>query len=175
MQIIEFKNDPIDITNLPKIETNDFHKIEKSYLKLKITNWGIRLLFFTGIFIAFIFISKNELPYYIYIIFAAVLVSISLFSMFLIRKGHPIKSYQVREKDISYQNGYLFYKLVTVPFNRIQHVEVRQNFFEKIFKISSIKIYTAGGNTSDLVIPGLSLETANSLKEQLTINISDHE
>ncbi len=175
MQVLEFQNEPIDITSLPAIDHNAFHQIEKRHLSKSLTSWGLRFMFFIGIFIGVYLAAKNEIPTYIYIIIASVLLLINLISLFFTLKAHPVKSYQIREKDISYQKGYMFYKLTTIPYNRIQHVEIKQDFIDKMFKLAVIKVYTAGGVASDLAIPGLTLETATQLKEQLTKNIADYE
>jgi hypothetical protein len=81
----------------------------------------------------------------------------------------------VRENDISFQRGIITYKLTTIPFNRIQHVEVNQGVLPKIFRLSALKIFTAGGNASDLSIPGLPEEVAQKLKAFLSEKISEHE
>lgn len=87
----------------------------------------------------------------------------------------PRKGYLLREKDISFQKGLIIYKVTSVPFNRIQHVEVNQGILAKFFKLSSIKLFTAGGNASDLSIPGLPTEVALNMKTFLSEKISEHE
>jgi len=89
--------------------------------------------------------------------------------------GFSRKGYLVRENDVSFKKGLIVYKQTSVPFNRIQHVEVNQGILGKIFKLSSVKIYTAGGTASDLSIPGLPVDTAQNLKAFLSEKISEHE
>ena len=98
-----------------------------------------------------------------------------MYSVIITVFGFPKKGYLVREKDVSFQKGLLVFKSTSVPFNRIQHVEVNQGILAKIFKLSSVKIYTAGGNASDLSIPGLPVEVAANLKDFLSEKISEHE
>jgi membrane protein YdbS with pleckstrin-like domain len=81
----------------------------------------------------------------------------------------------VRENDISFKKGIITFKLTTVPFNRIQHVEVNQGVLAKLFKLSSLKLFTAGGNASDLSIYGLPQDVAQNLKAFLSEKISEHE
>jgi membrane protein YdbS with pleckstrin-like domain len=81
----------------------------------------------------------------------------------------------LRENDISFKKGLIAFKQTSVPFNRIQHVEVNQGILAKLLKLSSVKIYTAGGTSSDLSIPGLPVETAHKLKAFLSEKISEHE
>lgn len=80
--------------------------------------------------------------------------------------------YLVREQDINLQKGFMFWKLVSVSFNRIQHLEVRQGPIERAYGLATLVIFTAGTYASDLQIPGLTLATAQQLKTQLLNNIN---
>ena len=71
----------------------------------------------------------------------------------------------MRSKDIVYRSGWLWRSTTTAPFNRVQHVMIDQGLIERQFQLSKLKIFTAGGSGSDLTIPGLNPETANTLKE----------
>ena len=66
----------------------------------------------------------------------------------------------------------MFWKLVSVSFNRIQHLEVRQGPIERAYGLATLAIYTAGTFSSDLQIPGLTLAKAQQLKTQLLNNIN---
>ena len=76
---------------------------------------------------------------------------------------------------MSYRSGLFFYKLTTIPFNRIQHVEVSQNMVEKAIGLASVKIFTAGGSVSDLSIPGLLPDKAHQIESFLLSEVSKHE
>jgi membrane protein YdbS with pleckstrin-like domain len=54
-----------------------------------------------------------------------------------------------------------------VPTNRIQHVDVRQGPLEQWLGLSRVLVYTASGMGADGVIPGLNVETAEALRDQL--------
>lgn len=82
-------------------------------------------------------------------------------------KGFHNKAYALREKDIVYRSGWLWKQTTTAPFNRVQHVSIDQGPIERQFDLAKLKIYTAGGKTSDMSIPGLAPETANQLKEYI--------
>jgi len=45
----------------------------------------------------------------------------------------------------------------------------------KIFKLSSVKVYTAGGSSSDLSVPGLTVSDAQKLKAFISKKISQHD
>ena len=77
------------------------------------------------------------------------------------------KKYALREKDIIYQSGYFWRKFTVLPFSRVQHAEVQQGPIERLFELSRLKIYTAGGSSSDLSIAGLPLNTAQNIKHYI--------
>ena len=126
-------------------------------------------------FAAFIFISENTIPEkFIYLISGAILLIIA-YSAGITTLGFPKKGYLIREKDVSLQRGLITYKVTSVPLNRIQHVEISQGVLAKMLQLSSVKIYTAGGTSSDLTIPGLTEPEARKMKAFLSGKISEHE
>jgi membrane protein YdbS with pleckstrin-like domain len=88
--------------------------------------------------------------------------------------GFQHRGYAVRQQDITYKKGWIFRSRTTVPFNRIQHSEINQGPLDRKYGISSLKIFTAGGSTSDLTIPGLPPEEAERLHEFITDQTSAH-
>ncbi len=170
-----FSNSIIIPEDLPEIETKTFDLLDKKYLKILFLWIIIFILFLTGAFTTFLILFDEKIPTSILIIIISILALIIAYSILITVFGFPKKGYLVREKDLSYQKGLIYYKLITVPFNRIQHVEVNQGILAKIFKLSSVKVYTAGGNASDLSIPGLPVEIAQNLKSFLSAKISEHE
>ena len=46
--------------------------------------------------------------------------------------------YALREKDISYRSGWLWRSMVTVPFNRVQHCEIKQGLIDRRFGLSRL-------------------------------------
>ena len=87
------------------------------------------------------------------------------FNFASIRIGFSRRGYALRERDLTYRKGWIFFSTTTLPFNRIQHTEVSQGPIEKKFDLCTLKIFTAGGSTSDLSIPGLEEEEAQQLRD----------
>ena len=92
------------------------------------------------------------------------LVALIIFSFVTTIFGFKRKKYALREKDIIYQAGLFWRNYTVLPFSRIQHVEVHQGPIERIFDLGKLKVYTAGGSSSDLAISGLAMDTAQSIK-----------
>lgn len=157
-----FTNSTIDIDSLPRFENVHFETISKKYLAKNFVTLSIWLIIFGvgwGIFVSFQsrFLLNLGLGLALLLFFIFCYVN-----AFLAQKKY---GYALREKDILYRRGYLVTKVTVIPFNRIQHVTTSQGLVEKFFKIARLKLFTAGGQGSDISIPGLSPQMADDLKE----------
>lgn len=170
-----FANTIVLPDDLPEVDAKTFTRLDRKYLILQFIRIAVFLLLMSGILITVILLAEDVPTQLVGISGGSVIVLITLFSSLLSALGFPRKGYLVREQDISFQRGLITYKLTTVPFNRIQHVEINQSVLAKIFNLSSVKLYTAGGNASDLSIPGLPVSDAQKLKAFLSDKISEHE
>lgn len=90
-----------------------------------------------------------------------------VYNIIIILIGYHFWEFEIKENEIELQKG-IFTKIkTTVPFNRIQHIDLRQNIVERFFELASIFIYTAGTKGSDLYIPGLPKYYSEYLSENL--------
>ena len=76
-------------------------------------------------------------------------------------------SYVVRDEDLLIARGVLVRAITAIPASRIQHVDVRQGPLEQWLGLARIQIHTASGVGADGVIPGLNLDDAEALRDQL--------
>ena len=161
-----FDNPQVDLLDLPEVDQLNFHALEPAYLKVSYISITIFFLFLL-IPMGWVYFGSDiilELPYLILILLVGWLI-LFLFSLWLARKNYRIKAYALRDHDIIYKSGVVFFKLTTVPFNRVQHCEIKQGPIQRWFGLNTLQIFTAGGATSDLVIDGLNPERAKRLKE----------
>ena len=170
-----FTNSVLLPGDLPGINTEDFNPLDKKYLKIIFIRIAIFALLLAGGLISFLIFSDEILPGLILAAIISAIAILILYSVVISILGFPKKGYLLRERDISYKTGIIYYKQISVPFNRVQHVEVSQGILAKIFALSSIKIFTAGGNASDLSIPGLAVADAQKLKAFISEKISRNE
>lgn len=170
-----FSNSVLIPENLPEIKKETFTVLDKKYLKIIYIRLLIFALILVGLFLTFLIVSETYPPLTVIISIGSAIFLLIGFSVGISVLEFPKKGYLLREKDLSYQKGLISYKLTTVPFNRIQHVEVNQGIMAKLFHLSAVKIYTAGGTSSDLSIPGLPVDDAQKLKAFLSEKISEHE
>jgi len=160
-----FSNPDIDISTLPKAEDSKLVPVDERYYTVvtyyQVLYW---IIFFVATLIVMIW--KKEFHSWmmagITFLGFAVLCFLSFRLSFLNFKN---KAYAIREHDILYQTGWLRKSLHVCPYNRIQHCSVDAGVFERNLGISKLKIYSAGANDSDIVIPGLTPEDANSMRE----------
>lgn len=163
-----FQNLSVNLDELPEVKSSEFHGIEKKYLS--VSQISSSILFAVLIIAAFciIFFSDEiHSGFFEFGVSIGPLVILWLLRLYYLSRAFPRKKYSLREKDIIYSRGLLWQTRTAIPFNRIQHAEVKQGPIERIFKLHSLKVYTAGGESSDLVIPGLSEEHATRIKEYI--------
>jgi membrane protein YdbS with pleckstrin-like domain len=87
-------------------------------------------------------------------------------------KGFPYKAFAVREKDITYQSGWLIRNQKVCPFNRIQNCNIQAGVLERKYGLASLILYTAGTTGADITIPGLEQEEAERLRQFILSKIN---
>ncbi len=165
-----FENFALNSDDLPSLSPSSFEKLEADYLYMRLTSRGLFFFVLAGILIVLVFIT--EIPAWMYFVPWLVLL-IYVFTIELL--GFKIKGYAIREKDVSYKSGLIWYSMTSIPFNRIQHCEVSQGPLGRLFDLASVKVYTAGGSSSDLVIRGLQKDKAHRLRDYITKLSAEYE
>lgn len=171
----KFSNSVILPENLPALEPAEFNPVDPKYLKILYFNYIIAgVVIGLSVLVPFL-ILKEKIPGILWWIIIGLLAALMVYSLVIIRLSFPKRGYLIREKDIAYQRGLIRYKLTSIPFNRIQHVELIQTLIAKRMNLATIKVYTAGSSSDDLEIPGLPLDVAIRIREFLTGKISPDE
>ena len=81
--------------------------------------------------------------------------------------------YELRDEELLLVRG-IFNRVHTiVPLRRIQHLDVSQDVVEREFDIAKLIVHTAGTRSSDVVLPGLHQEVAESLRDEMKQFITD--
>lgn len=119
---------------------------------------------------------SGDMPSWIQLVILISLLAIAMVSIALTYIGFRKKQYALRERDIIYRHGVIWRSNTVIPFNRVQHAEVSQGPLDRLFNLSRLRIYTAGGSSSDLSIPGLLPYDAERIKHFiLNRTVSDEE
>lgn len=95
------------------------------------------------------------------------------FSLFFASRRFLFIGYARTNEAMHLKYGALFRSIRSVPLNRIQHVEYKQAFLERVFGIARLAIYTAGSGGADLTLPGLTPDDAMRFKEELLTTIAN--
>ena len=61
------------------------------------------------------------------------------------RYAYAFTRFSIGQRDLKLHTGWLFRKSVTVPFNRVQHVDTKQGPLLRAFGMTSISVHTAVG------------------------------
>lgn len=168
-----WRNLPINPDHLPVPENGTGTGIEDRWLSiLKRRNFFIALgLLVAAIVCYFIF---REI-----IILGGIPLALLWFTvgMIYLPRLHRSRKYYLRELDITWHSGWLWRSITSVPYNRIQHVEIGQGIIEKWVGLATLHVYTAGKSSSDLNIPGLNLVRAEQLKDFILnqVNMKEEE
>lgn len=74
--------------------------------------------------------------------------------------------YILRDDDLLFRRGIMFQRFVAVPYGRMQLVDISRGPIARAFGLGELKFVTAAAS-SGVLIPGLPLETAEQLRDQL--------
>lgn len=96
--------------------------------------------------------------------FALILITFMTVVLLLLRLGYKKKGYAFRNHDVIYRHGIIATTTIVIPYNRVQHVAIHEGFISRLFGLAQMEIYTAGGNSSDIAIPGIAREEADNIK-----------
>lgn len=171
---MSFTNHQIQIEDLPKIENIEYKAVSKRYLTILFINAFLFFGAFIAAAIAIKIFAVNDSSFhdvFWYIISGIVLLLI--LQVVILKLGFKKRKYALREKDIIYSQGLFNNKTTSLPFNRIQHIEVSRGLLERKLNISTLKMYSAGESGGDISIKGLPKDVADAQYAFLTNIINE--
>ena len=160
-----FNNVQLDIHTLPNADHLEMIELERSYKTVRYISGGIIASIMIVIAWVVVMLEPRSWPYGFYL--AGLVSLVALWIVFYNGISFHHMGYALREKDISFKSGLWWKSMTTVPFNRVQHCDLKQGILDRRFGLSKLTIYTAGGQSTDLMIPGLLPETAERLKSYI--------
>lgn len=172
--IISFQNEVIPPEGLPQVKKIIYQKVERSYLNASIIGTIIFGLILLLGWIGFYFAAEDA-PVFIKTLIPILFVVFFCLALISSIQGFKYMGYAIRQQDIVFKKGWLWKSNTMIPFNRVQHCEVNQNPIERLFGLASLKVFTAGGASSDLSIAGLTPAKAEQLKLFITTQTTHDE
>lgn len=172
-----FSNQQINTGTLPNADRLLFQPLHVKYKRVVVLSTSFAVLFLLALGASGFYLPLPE-EKALLVKYKTVVLGVSLvFSTLLLVlniAGVRKKGYAVREHDIIYKSGLLNQKQTTIPFNRVQHVEIYEGALLRLFGLCRIEFFTAGGSFGDLKIPGLPLEEANKIKTYVIEQVIPH-
>lgn len=168
----EFTNETTELIDLPRFEEVQLNQLQPKYFTvvaiiLSLINFIILMVYLVTYYF------QTELFSNIIWLVMGIAISILIgLSYPLAKIGIKKKGYTFRTHDAIYKSGLISETTTIIPFNRVQHVALHQGFFSRKLGLASVELFTAGGNSSDIKIPGLLLEDAQKIKNLVSKKIN---
>lgn len=160
--MIDFTNEQVDHRDLPALNTLDLLPLEKRYLKVMYINILSTLLLPIAWIVAVFVFGLWEAQWLAWLLLIPAIL-LPLVNFLLVKPSFQVKRFAIRDQDVIYQRGLIFRSLTVTPFKRVQHCEINRGPLSRLFGLSELNIFTAGGSSSDISIPGLDEQTATQL------------
>lgn len=172
-----FINSETPVADIPTADSLSFEPVEKSYRTMLTVSWFGILAFVTSVNAAITVFAGNLetitergfLPWIILAFVAALLLGFVIPHMIWRAKG-----FRMRNHDVHYEDGIIWHKVTSLPFMRIQHVELESGPIERLFKLTTVKFYSAGGGSADMKIPGLKFATASKIRATVLAHVDEN-
>ena len=164
---MKFANDPIPLDRVPRLSDDAFVGVDPRYLRVKLLGIAVAAVavILGGAAAAYRFEPWPTIAMMAALL--AVLVATAGFAVLEMRR----LAYQLRDHDVSLRRGVVTHRTETVPFSRVQHVNLTRGPIERVLGLASLEVTSAGPNIS---IPGLAVSDAERVK-QIVVERSDVE
>ena len=169
------QNSRVEVSSLPQIDDISMESLSPSYLRVSYLGTAIFFMILLVVLIGIRFFAEFLIPFWVEIAILTGWFLLFLLSLWHTYEDFQIQGFAIRERDLTYRSGVFFRSTTVIPFNRIQHAEVKQGPIERRFNLQRLEIYSAGGEGSDLYIPGLLGNRADQLKDFIIKKVGRHE
>lgn len=141
------------------------NKIErKSKIIWNLESLQTFLLFFVGIVIIYFFFGDIKWVWKLLVIGSLYLFFNIIRDLISHHFAFKNTEYELSNEILYIKNGGLIKYENTIPLNRIQHSDIEQSFYSRIFNLYAINIYTAGDTHT---IEYVKRDVADELKDKI--------
>jgi membrane protein YdbS with pleckstrin-like domain len=162
-----FTNETIDTKQLPRYEEVQLTALHPKYKYVVLINCAIVIAILFIAFAAFFISNTDEFSKRIWLFLGLATAAVSGLILFFSILGFKKKAFAFRNHDVIYRSGVIATNTMIIPYNRVQHVALHEGLISRFFGLAKVEIFTAGGNSSDLEIPGIAKEEAENIKQLL--------
>ena len=157
-----FSNEPIPTDHLPRLNDDAFVSVDPRYLRVSLTGVALAATAVAvGTVIIAVQANQKVVPL---LIGGGVLLLLGMVAVVRTLEVRRL-AYQLREHDLSLRSGVITHRVESLPFSRIQHVNVRRGPIERSLGLATLQVSTAG---PDISIPGLTQADAERIKLLVT-------
>ncbi|SDY50356.1 hypothetical protein SAMN05216554_0522 [Herbiconiux ginsengi] len=138
-----------------------WHGVSPKYLGVEIVSSIISALVLCAIAVVFIVVGT-------WFGWWALGVAIVIGMITLVLAPRRVRSigYQLRSDDLVFKRGIMFHRVVSVPYGRMQLIDINRGPVARALGLAELKFVTAAASTG-VSIPGLVDEEANALRDHL--------
>jgi hypothetical protein len=162
-----FTNETIDTTQLPKFEEVIFTPLHSKYFTVVVINLVIIIAILMLVPTVFSFFRPELFSGRLWLIIGTILPVVFIWITTFSILGYKRKGFAFREHDVLYKSGVIATNTIVIPYNRVQHVALHEGLISRYLGLAKVEIFTAGGSSSDLEIPGIDKEQAEKIKQLL--------
>ncbi len=134
----------------------------RSLRRVVLLCWGVPIAVASGLLLGIL------LQPVLGVLAVLVLAAVGVWGWWLVGRNWRYWRYAEREDDLLVTNGFMFRRLVVVPYGRMQFVDVTVGPLERRFGIATVQLHTATEAT-DASIPGLTVQEATRLRDRLAM------
>ena len=157
-----FSNEPIPTDHLPRLSDDAFVPVDPRYLRVSLTGIALTaVVVVVGTIVLAMQIDQRVLPL---LLGGGVLLLLMVVAVGRVLEVRRL-AYQLREHDLSLRSGVITHRVESLPFSRVQHVNVHRGPIERSLGLATLQVSTAG---PDISIPGLTRSDAERIKLLVT-------
>ena len=153
-------------------------QVDSKY-KWKLFLIGELSILFSLAFFYVIWSLDGELPEWTLAALMAVMLVFTVICWLWSKWTYRFFKYEIGSENFRRESGVIYKKYTTIPYSRIQNIDINRGIFDRILGLSCVSIQTAGSSNPYIVsegeIPGLPVQVAEQIKEELIQKIGNKE
>ncbi|NEM91997.1 PH domain-containing protein [Galbitalea soli] len=145
-----------------EIPAQQWRRVSPRYILVDVVGALVFTVVVVGAFGAVAALSDTGWIWYLAAVAGVVMIIVIAF---IPRRVRSI-GYQLRDDDLLFRRGLLFQRFVSVPYGRMQLVDINRGPVSRALGLSDLRFVTAAAS-SGVSIPGLPLAEAEQLRDRL--------
>ena len=124
-------------------------------------------------FVKFLYLAV-PISFFVGVVAWVIIPFIILFTWMWAKLTYKYYRYQLTEEGIKKEHGVIWKKYTTIPYDRVQNVDIYRGLLARLLGLSDLQVQTAGGISSGSYggfsegrLPGLSPEVAEQIRDEL--------